>query len=101
MTKGRKPGFGKVKVGKRILTTQDYKNAVIDTLKELKVPVTTDTIISYASAKGWVDDRNRPRKAVSHPLYKILSIMVDKDGDPRIKYSFTKRGRLQYEYVGE
>lgn len=101
MPRGRKVGTGKVLVGGKILTTQDYKDAVINTLKELKVPVTTDTIISYASAKGWVDDRYRPRKAVSHPLYKILSIMTNDDKDKRVKFSFTKRGRLQYQYVGE
>ena len=101
MARGRKVGTGKVQVNGKILATQDYKDAVINTLKELRVPVTTDTIISYASSRNWVEDRNKPRKAASHPLYKIMSIMVDEDKDERVKFSFNKKGRLQYQYVGE
>ena len=92
----RKEGFGKVVVNGKRMTQKMYKQAVIDTFTELNNPwLSTDTVISYASNKGWVEKKTRSRKAHSHPLYRIMTYMCE--SDLTLNWRFNSRGILEYK----
>lgn len=74
----RKQGTGNVIVNGKPMTTDRYKNAIVKVLKQ-KDWLTTPEIIKLASEQGLCEGENYPRKAVAHPIYKILSIMFDED----------------------
>lgn len=74
----RKQGTGNVIVNGKPMTTDRYKNAIVKVLKQ-KDWLTTPEIIRLASDQGLCEDEKYPRKAVAHPIYKILSIMFDED----------------------
>ena len=92
----RKVGSGNVKVNGRTITTQNYKDAAIQTLKELGTWVNTDTIISYAANKGLVEPKGRNRKAHSHPMFKIMSMFTESWDSP-IQFRYNHRGILEYK----
>lgn len=86
----------KVVVNGRVITGEDYRQAALETLKALGTWVNTDTIISYASAQGWIDRRNRPRKAHSHPMFKIMSTMTGFPG-AKVTYRYNSKNILEYK----
>lgn len=78
--KNSRMGKGNVVFNGRVMTGDDYKNAIVRTLKDNDGKwMTTAEIIKHASKKGYCEGEDYPRKAVSHPLYKTLSDMMDKD----------------------
>lgn len=98
MARGRKEGSGHVVVNGRVMTTQMYKDAAVSTIKELtkgkkNVWIATSTIIEHASNKLQMDTRNAKRRAASHPLYKIMTMLTD---DNKVKRRLGLRGRLEY-----
>lgn len=89
----RKSGFGKVVLNGRVLTTNDYKMAAIRTLGELSTYVSTDTIISHASNRGWVEKNTRTRQANSHPMFRIMTTLTYQGV---VKRRVNSRGILEY-----
>ena len=83
-------------VNGRVITGDDYRTAALQTLQTLGTWVTTDTIISYASAQGWIDRRNHPRKAHSHPMYKIMSMMTGYPG-AKVTWRYNSKNILEYK----
>lgn len=77
-TRINRQGFGHVIVNGKPMTTDRYKNAIVKVLTQ-KDWMTTPEIIRTASEQGLCEDENYPRKAVAHPIYKILSMMFDED----------------------
>ena len=97
MARGRKPGFGSVVVGGRVMTQQDYKNAVVKSIKDLtsrkSVWVSANTIIEYAASNLLMEPKHRKRKANSHPAYRILSEMMETNALTR---RVNARGEFEY-----
>jgi hypothetical protein len=68
---------GNVKVNGRTLTTTDYSDAVVEALRHNGNNwMTVNQIIAWASDNKLVEKKNAPRQAVSHPLWKIISMMM-------------------------
>lgn len=75
--KKNRQGTGSVIVNGKVMTTDMYKNAVIRTLKETNTWMTTPEIIRFASDRGWCEPEESQRKAVAHPIYKCISLMME------------------------
>lgn len=75
--KKRRVGFGSVVVNGKVMTTDMYKNAVIRVLKETCDWLTVPQIIRRASDMGLCEPDDAPRKAVAHPIYKCISMMME------------------------
>lgn len=74
----RRKGFGPVVINGHTLTQKDYEKAVINTLQQNGNKwMTCEEMIEFASSKEWIDGKNYPRLAQAHPLYKILSDMME------------------------
>lgn len=76
--KGLNMGRGSVVVNGKVMTTDSYRNAVIRTLKTTDKWMTTEEIIKFASNNGWCEpDDWTTRKAVAHPIYKCISLIME------------------------
>lgn len=98
MSKGRKVGSGKVVVNGKVMTTQSYVNCVEQALiNNGNNWMTTDQIISWGYANGLCERKNAPRRAVAHPMYKIMSMIIDNTTDISIQRRLNNKGILEYQ----
>ena len=73
-------GTGHVKLNGKTMTKEDYRNAVINSLKHNGNNwMTVNQMIIWASENKMVEKKNAPRKGAAHPLYKIVSNMMDEN----------------------
>lgn len=76
--RGKRLGTGNVIVNGKVMTTDMYKNAVLKTLKSTDKWMSTPEIINFASKMEWCEpDDWTTRKAVAHPIYRILTYMME------------------------
>lgn len=90
-----KKRLGHVLFKGKIMSGDDYKNAIVKVLKEQDW-LTTPEIIKIASAKGYCEGEDYPRKAICHPIYKHLSDMFDKD-NIRVITRMKRNGEWEYK----
>jgi hypothetical protein len=69
---------GSVIVNGQVMTQEKYKQAVITTLEENNNKwMTCDEMVEWASHHNLCERKNAYRKAMSHPLWKIISNMME------------------------
>lgn len=95
MAKGRKPS---VVVNGKLMTGQAYKEAIVKTLKMVNgCYLSASAIVNIASDNGLVERKNSPRAAHSHPIWRILTTMVEEDYPSILDWRYNKRGYLEYK----
>lgn len=93
----RRIGSGKVKVAGKIMTTQMYKDCVCNVLTHVANNfLDVKSIITIGANNLWCEpDIRSKRKATSHPLYRILTYMID-DENSNIERRVNQRGVYEY-----
>ena len=92
-------GKGHVMFNGKIMTGDDYKNAIVKTLKDNDMGwMTTPEIIHHASRNQYCEGEDYPRKAVCHPIYKMLSEMMDNDVI-RVLMRVKRAGEWEYKLM--
>lgn len=80
-----------------VMTTQDYKNVAKQALQANGNNwMTTAQIVDWAAANNLCEPKKAKRKATTHPMWKIMTLMMD-DGKSNLKLRFSKNGILEYQ----
>lgn len=92
---GRKVGSGNVVVDGTVMTTQMYKDAVVSALQHNGNNwMLVDHMVSWCSTFKLCEKKDSPRRAATHPMWKIISLMMEEQNPQieRIKHN----GRYMY-----
>ena len=91
--KGSKP----VNVNGQVMTTRMYRQAVINTLQKYGNNfMTVNQIVNSAADAKMCEKKNAPRRAATHPMWKIISLMMDEENCPLIRIK-NQSGRWMYK----
>lgn len=92
---------------KKVLNTiEDIKSATIKALSENGKWMTANEIINWAHANGYMESKNAPRQAMSHPIYRTLTSMMRSEEDlvygleRRVRENGLEKGSYEYAYKG-
>ena len=94
---GRKIGTGHVIVNGNVMTKDNYRDAVIKSLMHNGNNwMTVNQMITWASENKIVEKKNAPRKGAAHPLYKIISNMMEENNKIIERKRNHINGRFEY-----